>query len=245
MNFFFPQVCLGLSVMTILLSGCSGVIGAIIGERDVENIYGLDNRVIRFNLLTTESGLSTLQTLPDITVPITASFNTSTNDIDDLELPLGVAPKKVSEELGISPTVEMTSSSPESAFPPRLGIGEPSLDITFTDVSGAPSMQQAIASEPGTAFTFDKVSPCSVTDGKTLCQYQATLEEVFFFTLEFEGENLDTLFNDILQAGDPKNNVTATLLADVTLAIPETFSLPEDGEVKMTLKTRNGKVRFG
>jgi hypothetical protein len=228
----------------LLLTACSSVLGAIIGEQPVDNLFGLNDRVVEFALPTT-SGFASAQIPYDLTLPITTSFETPVNDIGELNLPLGVAPRSASEELGISPVLELSSTSSEESFPTSLGIAEPSLELTFTDDSGAPSVQKSVAATPGQTFTFNKVSPCAVRDGRTVCQYQATVEEVFFFTLEFEGQEFDTLFNEILQGGSETNTVSATFNADFSADLPNVLSLPADGNLKLVLKTRNGKVRFG
>jgi hypothetical protein len=230
--------------LIVLLTACSGVLGAIIGERSVDNLFGLNDRVVEFALPTT-SGLAPAQIPYELTLPVTASFETPVNDVGELNLPLGVAPQSASEELGISPILEFSAASSEETFPTSLGIAEPSLELTFTDDSGTPSVQKSVAATPGQTFTFNRVSPCVVSDGRTVCQYQATVEEVFFFTLEFEGEEFGTLFNEILQGGAETNTVAATFNADLSADLPDVLSLPTDGNLKVVLKTRNGKVRFG
>jgi hypothetical protein len=233
---------LGLCLM-LLLTACSRVLGALIGEQPVDNLFGLNDRVVEFALPT--SGFTTAQRQPDFTVPISAPFEISVNDVGDLNLPLGVTPQAASEELGISPVIEFSSTASEEAFPTSLGIAEPSLELTFTDDSGSPSVQKSVSGIPGQAFTFNKVSPCTVSGDTTVCQYQATVEEVFFFTLEFEGEAFDTLFNEVLQGGAETNTVAAIFATDFSVDLPSIFSAPTDGTIKLVLKTRNGKVRFG
>ena len=233
-----------LIVSTVLLTACSSVLGAIIGEQPVDNLFGLNDRVIEFELSTT-SELAPAQLPYDVTLPVSVPFETPVNDVGELNLPLGVTPQSASEELGISPFIEFSSTAAEETFPTSLGLAEPSLELTFTDDSGSPSVQKSVAATPGQTFTFNKISPCSVIENRTVCQYQATIEEVFFFTLEFEGEEFDTLFNDILQGDAATNTVTATLNANFSADLPNVLSLPTDGSVKLVLKSRNGKVRFG
>jgi hypothetical protein len=227
-----------------LLTACSGILGAILGERSVNNLLGLNDRVVEFALSST-TVVRPAQTIQDITVPLAVPFQTTFNDVDELNLPLGVAPVSASEEVGISPVIEFSSSAAEAAFPTRLDVAELGLVLTLRDGSGSPIVQKRIEDTSGQTFTFNKVSPCENVTGQTVCRYQATAEEVFFFALEFEGEQFDTLFHDILQGGEPTNNVAGNVRSTVSVFLAPTVSVPTDGVIKLVLKTRNGKVRFG
>jgi hypothetical protein len=231
-------------VLSSLLTACSGVIGAIIGEREVENLFGLNDRVVELPL-SGSLGLAPAQVGPAIPVTISVPFEEPFNDIGELNLPLGVAPRSASEEVGISPTIEFSSTSTEAAFPSSLGIANLSLILTFRDGSGSPIVQKRVEDTSGQTFTYNKVSPCEVTAERTVCQYRATVEEVYFFALEFEGEQFDTLFNDILQGGEATNYVAGNVRTTLSVGLPSTAAFPTDGIIKLVLKTRNGKVRFG
>jgi hypothetical protein len=229
-------------VLVLSLSACSGIIGAIIGEREVENLYGLDGRVVELPLPDLPT-LTTAQT--GVSFPISVPFETPVNDVPPLNLPLGVAPVSASEEIGMSRVIEVSAVAPEGAFPSSLSLAEVSLVLTFRDGSGSPIVQKSVQDTSGRTYTFNKAN-CQAANERTVCQYQtSSQEDIFFFALEFEGEEFDTLFNDILQGGDPVNNVAGNFRTRLSVGLPTTVATPSDGIVKLTLKSRDGKVRFG
>lgn len=241
-------------ILLALLTACSSIIGAIIGERPVENLFGLDGREIVFRLpqssLVKQSSRDfsleeTLSPMQDISIPINVDLDPIPfNDLGELNFPLGAVPRAASEELGINGTVEVTSASLEAAFPQRLGLANPELDLTLADGSGTPSVRQQLQS-PDVSVTFNKAS-CTANAGVTVCKYQADRpqEELFFFTLALEGQDFETVFNDILQAGAKTNNATGVITLVVSTSVENVPPVPLDSSFKLTLETRNGKIRF-
>jgi hypothetical protein len=237
MRYVFSLLLVGLAAF---LTGCSSIAGAIIGERSVASLFGLDNRVIVFSLSKKASSQLMLGdsspaqiTSAVVNVPLEVTFNDTS-----LNLPLGVVPRGASEELGMSPTVEMISISRAVAFPEQLGLTNPELDMTLVDGSGAPSVRQLLTA-PGTNVTFNKAT-CGSSGIATVCQYQATQSELYFFKLSLEGEAFQTLFKDILQSGAKTNQAQGV----ITLGVSASGSVPLDSTFKLTLKTRNSKIRF-
>jgi hypothetical protein len=230
----------------LILTACSSVVGAILGEREVTNLFGLNDREIIFSLpggSGVRQGAGELSPTQTISVPVSVPFQETFNDLGDINLPLGAVPRSASEELGISPVAEVSSTSPAEAFPQQLGFSEASLELTLLDGSGSPSVSQQLPATPGQAFTFNKAT-CAVVEARTMCQYQATVPEIFLFTLEFEGETFDTLYNDILQSGSPTNQANGTVRLNVSTSLENFPPIPLDSTFTLVLKTRNGRIRF-
>ncbi len=229
--------------LLLLLTACSSIVGAIIGERPVNNLLGLNNREIIFSLPSSQQTSAELSPAQDVSVPINVELGEIPfDDIGDLNFPLGAVPRAASEELGLSGTVTVTSASSEAAFPARLGLANPELDLTLRDGSGEPSVRQLLTS-PGTSVTFNK-SICEPTATGTVCSYQAAEPELYFFTLMLEGEDFNTVFNDILQAGEETNNANGVVTLTVSTSTENLPPVPLDSTFKLVLKTRNGKIRF-
>lgn len=234
--------------LLLLLTACSSIVGAIIGERSVNNLFGLNDHEVIFSLPQTSWARKTSEELSpaqDISVPINVDLgDIPFNDLGELNFPLGAAPKAASEELGISPVVQVTSASDETAFPARLGLANPELDLTIKDGSGAPSVRQLLSS-PGTTVSFNKTT-CAATEAGTVCDYVADKpqEELYFFTVAIRGEDFDILFNDILQAGAETNNASGVVTLVVSISVEKVPPIPLDSSFKLILKTRNGKINF-
>jgi hypothetical protein len=235
---------LGAVLLLPFLTACSGLLGAIIGEREVNNLYGLNDHVVELPLPSIPSGqITPAQT--GVSFPLSVPFETPVADVAPLNLPLGVAPISASEEIGMSRVIEFSGVAPEGAFPSSLSLAEVSLVLTFRDGSGSPIVQKTLQDTARRTYTFNK-SSCQLSGDRTVCQYETTSQEdIFFFPLEFEGEEFDTLFNDILQGGEPVNNVAGNFRTRLSVSIPSSLAVPNNGVVKLTLKSRNGKVRFG
>jgi hypothetical protein len=231
--------------LTILLTACSSIVGAIIGERPVNNLLGLDGQELTFALPQTvaSQGLGEISPAQSQSIPINVDLPPfPINDLGDLNFPLGATPKSASEELGVNGTVTVTSASPEAAFPNTLGLANPELDISVTDDSGAPTVRQQFQAED-VSVTFSKTS-CEVVTTTTVCTYQAPEAEYYFFALEFEGQAFETLFNDILQAGAPTNTASGVVTLFVSATGNSVVPIPLDSSFKLILETRNGKIDF-
>jgi hypothetical protein len=231
--------------LLLLLTACSSIVGAIIGEQPVTNLFGLNDREVIFDLSGGQQTSEELSPAQDVSLLINVPLvDIPFNDIGDLNFPLGAVPKAASEELGISPVVEVTSASSEATFPTRLGLTNPELDLIMKDGSGTPSVRQRLKS-PEITVTFNK-SSCEVTDAGTVCNYQADKpqEELYFFTVLLEGQDFDTLFNDILQAGDKTNTASGVVTLRVSTSVENIPPIPGDSSFKLILKTRNGKIDF-
>ena len=204
------------------------MVGAIIGERPVNNLFGLDGSTVH----------------NPVPVPVNVALPPIPfNDLGDLNFPLGATPKAASEELGVNGTLTVRSASGgEAAFPARLGLANPELDLTLTDGSGAPSVRQQFQSEAVTV-TFNK-SNCEASETGTVCTYQAAEPEYYFFPLALEGQDFETLFNDILQAGATTNNATGTVTLVVSSSLENVPPVPLDSSFTLVLETRNGKIKF-
>jgi hypothetical protein len=239
-------IVLFLFIPFTLLTGCASIVGAIIGEREVNNLLGLDGKEVTFGLPETigsqndagEVSPAQFQNIP-INVELT---DIPIDDLGDLNFPLGATPKSASEELGINGTVTVTSSSPESDFPETLGLANPELDLSVTDDSGAPSVRQQVQSK-NVDITFSKTS-CQVVEATTACTYQAPEAEYYFFTLSFEGQEFATLFNDILQGGAPTNTASGVVTLFVSATGNNPVPIPLDSSFKLILEMRNGKIDF-
>jgi hypothetical protein len=231
--------------LSVLMGGCSSIVEAIIGEQPVDNLFGLDGREIVFSIPQT----SLVQESPEILspaqlqdIPITVPLpSIAVNDLEDLNIPLGATPKSASEELGLNGTLTVTSASPETEFPETLGLKDPALELMLTDDSGAPSISQQLQGD--VEITFTKTT-CESEGATTVCTYQAPEPEYYFLTLAFEGEDFETLFNDILQGGDPSNTVTGSLALLISATGSNLIPVPLDSSFKLTLETRNGKIDF-
>ncbi len=230
----------------VFLTACQSIVGAIIGERPVTNLFGLNDREITFGLpggQQPQGKVSPAQAAGIlINVPLT---DIPFSDIGDLSFPLGAVPKAASEKLGISPVIQVTSASSATAFPARLGLENSELDLTIRDGSGAPSVRQQLKAPENTTVNFSKTA-CDITEAGTVCGYVAdkAQEELYFFTILLEGQDFDTLFNDILQAGDKTNNASGVVTLSVSTSLENLPPIPLDSSFKLTLETRNGKVRF-
>jgi hypothetical protein len=226
-----------------LIVGCSSLVGAIIGEREVTNLFGLDGQEVTFNLPETFASQETLSPTQFQNVPINIDLPPlPINDLGDLNFPLGATPKSASEELGVNGTLTVTSASSEAAFPESLSFANPELDLTITDDSGTPSVRQQFQSE-AVSVTFNKAS-CQLVEAATVCTYQALEPEYYFFTLEFEGAAFETFFNDILQGGAATNTATGVVTLFVSATGNNLVPVPLDSSFKLILETRNGKIDF-
>jgi hypothetical protein len=230
--------------LVLPLGACSSIVGAIIGKRDVNNLFGLDGKEIIFEL--PQSGGQNLTPVTPTqlqNVPINVTLPPiPINDLDDLNFPLGAAPKSASEELGINGKVTITSASPETAFPETLVLANPELDLSITDDSGAPTVRQQFQSKDVTV-RFSRTS-CQAVEAKTVCTYQAPENEYYFFTLTFEGQAFETFFNDILQAGAATNTIRGIVTLFVSATGNNIIPIPLGSEFKLILETRNGKIDF-
>lgn len=225
--------------IVFLLSSCN-LIGNIIGERSVNNLYGLNNKVVEFAL---PDDLPSLKPQAfNFSFPIAVTFTFPFEDVENLNLPLGASPTSISEEIGLSPIIEVSSASSETLFPASLGIAEVSVDLTLTDGSGSPSVEKNLDAT-NQAFTFNK-DTCTITEASTVCQYKATLDEIFFFALEFSGEDFQTLFKDVLQGGQATNQGSGVFGSTVSIGLAGLNPIPLDSTFKLVIKTRNGKVSF-
>jgi hypothetical protein len=225
----------------LFLTACSSIVGAIIGKRDVNNLLGLDGREVVFGLPATVGGQLSAAQIQDIPINVELA-DIPINDLGDLNFPLGATPKSASEELGVNGTLTVTSASPETAFPNTLGLANPELDLSITDDFGAPTVRQKVQSED-VSVTFSKAG-CQVVDVNTVCTYQAPEAEYYFFTLEFSGQEFETLFNEILQAGAPTNTASGVVTLFVSATGNNALPIPLDSSFKLTLETRNGKIDF-
>lgn len=235
-------------VLLAALTGCSSIVGAIIGERKVENLFGLDGREVIFSL---PEGFGLREASGEIfpAQDLGGFINVELgeipfNDLSELNFPLGAIPKAASEELGIQGKLTVTSASAsETAFPSRLGLANPELDLTLTDGFGAPSVRQQLQSTGDVSVTFNKTT-CQSTEAGTVCTYQAAESEYYFFTLALEGQDFETLFNDILQAGTSPNKASGVVTLSVSTSVENLPPVPLDSSFKLVLETRDGKIRF-
>ncbi len=225
--------------IVFLLSSCN-LIGNIIGERSVENLYGLNNKAVEFAL---PDDLPSLKPQAfNFSFPIAVTFTFPFEDLENLNLPLGASPTSISEEIGLSPVIEVRSLESEALFPASLGIAGISVDLTLSDGSGSPSVQKNLDAGDQT-FTFNK-DTCTIVEASTLCQYKATVDEIFFFALEFSGQDFQTLFKDILQGGQNSNQGAGEFKSTISIGLSGLNPVPIDSTFKLVINTRNGKVSF-
>ncbi len=219
--------------LVVLLSSCS----ALIPDQKVTNPFGLDGKRVTLQqqgAALTGDGLSAQQVSATYSGSVTASFN----DLD-LDLPGGISPSGISENVGLGVEMKVASSQPESAFPASLSITASQLDFRVADGSGNPTVNQTFKSAAGLNLSFTKQS-CSLASGVTTCIYSTNAVSTVLVLAQLVGTNFSTFFNNILRGGSAPNTLEGTF--SITASGDRLF--PADSQVEVTLKTSEGTLAF-
>jgi hypothetical protein len=218
--------------LVLILSACS----SLIPDQAITNPFGLDGKTVTLEQQTTQAGLSA-QALSAV---YKGSVSSSFADLS-LELPGGIAPSGISENVGIKADIKVASSALEAAFPESLSIVASQLAFTVSDGSGTPSVSQTFDSASGLNLTLSKKpGGCGVAGTTTTCTYTTNAVDTVLLVAQLVGGNFSTFFNDILRGGSAPN----TLTGNFSLTISGDALFPADSKVTVILHTSKGTLMF-
>lgn len=220
MNSLKPVV---LFALVVLLSAC-GALNSFVPDQEVDNALGLDAQVVTLSK-------ADAQLQVQATESFTGSVSTEISDIDTSEIPDWVSPSALEEVLGMEPRLSV-SSLDAGSLPDTLELSAASLSITVSD--GQASLSADFASDGlDTEFTLEGC-------GVGACSYTVNLGFVTLMQIVLTGQDLATLYDDILTNGDSPNQVEASF----GLSLTSVNGLPADAEVTLTLRTDEGVLKF-
>lgn len=212
-----------LFALVVLLSAC-GALNSFVPDQEVDNAFGLDGQVVTLSK-------ADAQLQVQATESFTGSVSTEISDIDTSEIPDWVSPSALEEVLGMEPRLSV-SSLDAGSLPDTIELSAASLSITVSD--GEASLSADFASDGlDTEFTLED---CGVGE----CSYTVNLGFVTLMQIVLTGQELATLYDDILTNGDSPNQVEASF----SLSLTSANGLPADAEVSLTLQTDEGVLKF-
>jgi hypothetical protein len=226
----FTLFVLGLA---FFLSSC----GVLIPDQAVTNPFGLDGKSVTLSqqAQTQQTGLSAQA----IQVTYSGSVSATFNDFDQ-NLPGGIRPSGIAENLGIEANVRVSSatSTSEAAFPSSLSIVASRLEFTVADGGdGQPTVSKTFDSAAGLNLVLTKGS-CQTAGGVT-CTYTTNAVDTILLVLQLVGGDFGTFF-DIISGGGEPNTLSGTF--SVTISGDTLF--PSDSQMTVVLNTSQGTLSF-
>jgi hypothetical protein len=223
--------------LVLLLGACS----SLIPDQSVTNPFGLDGKSVTLSQQAQlqesqlkQPGLNAQALSATLSGAITASFN----DFDQ-DLPGGIRPSGISENLGIGANVQVRSASGvgEAAFPNTLSVVASQLTFTVKDGSGQPTVTKTFTSASGLNLVINK-GTCQVGSGVT-CTYTTNAVGTVLLLLQLVGSDFSTFF-DILSEGSEPNTLEGTF----SLTVSGDALFPSDSQVTVVLETTQGTLSF-
>jgi hypothetical protein len=223
-----------LASLGLLLSGCNAVLNTLIPDQPITNPFGLNDRLLILTMPRPVASLESATYSGD-------SSNSLTNLTSGAFGP--TRPTGIEEQLGIAPNLTISStfannaSDPQAVFPEILTLSKSTLSFTVVDGPGGAEFEDVFESPSGLTFTLTKET-CETNSSRTICTYNLD-KETPLLQIQLLGEDFNTLF-DFITAGGQPNTVGGSLELELTgESLP-----PLDSELRVILKTSEGKVRF-
>jgi hypothetical protein len=223
-----------LAGLGLMLSGCNAVLNTLIPDQPITNPFGLNDVLLT---LTTSPDDSSLESA----VYSGGSSNSLSNLAPDAFGP--TRPTGIEEQLGLASSLTLSSafannaSDPQRVFPESLTLSKSSLNFTVIDGPRGAEFEDVFDSPPSSIFTLTKET-CETNSSRTVCTY-ALDKQTPLLHIQLLGEDFNTLFDFITSGGQP-NTIRGTLSLELTgESLP-----PLDSELRVVLKTSEGKVKF-
>lgn len=221
----------------LLLSSCNAILNTLIPDQPITNPFGLNDRLLILTMPRPDDPLASLES---------ATYSgDSSNNISNLA-PGAFGPTRptgIEEQLGIASSLTISSafannaSDPQAVFPEILTLSKSTLSFTVVDGPGGAEFEDVFESLPGLTSTLTKET-CETNSSRTICTY-ALDKETPLLQIQLLGEDFNTLF-DFITAGGQPNTISGSLSLELTgESLP-----PLDSEIRVMLKTSEGKVKF-
>lgn len=212
-----------LAFAALLLSGC-GLVNSFIPDQPAENVFGLDEKAV--TLQPTAAGSQfTAQAVATYEAQVTGTFG----DVDTSKIPAGIRPSGVEETLSLGGSIEVTFAA-SADMPQTLVVSGVDLALTLDDSSSEATTSSFSSGQISASFTK---GACNLQT----CTYSASAETVELMQIDVKGADFDAVWA-LITNGDHSNTATGTLTLTFEPAISATA-------IEVTLKTSNGKVKFG